>query len=155
MKKYLMIGIIIVVVLTLFISVILLLPKKENKIKNMYYLYYTYSTGYHMYGYVTYKIECNDECILSIKPEGVDDDETENYEIKKEVLKEIENKLNEYHVEKWNGYDKTDKYVLDGNSFSMIIKSDNGEINAHGYMRWPNNYNKVKDYLISLFNQYK
>jgi hypothetical protein len=68
---------------------------------------------------------------------------------------EIEKKLNEYHVSRWNGFNKNNKYVLDGDSFSFTLKyNEKDEVSAHGYMMWPNNYSEVKGYLINTFGEY-
>ena len=70
------------------------------------------------------------------------------YELSKEEVNTVIKKLNEYKIISWNGFRKTDKYVLDGNSFSMYIIYDGDKtISASGYMMWPNNYRNVRDYL--------
>ena len=159
MKKPLIIGIIIGVLLLIVIAlviVLLLLPKlKEKKIENITHLYFTYTSGYAMDSYATYTLDCNDECILKVKQLGDKEEETIEVEIPKEKLSVIESKLNEYHVSRWNGFSKSDKYVLDGDSFSFNLDyNDNDKISAHGYMMWPNNYSDVKSYLINTFNDY-
>ena len=161
MKKGLIIGIILgVLFLLLIIALVVLvfvLPKvfEEKKIENIKHLYFTYTNGYAMYSYATYTLDCNDKCILKVKPDGVSEEETKEVEIPKEKIEEIANKLNEYHVSKWNGFNKNDKYVLDGDSFSFNLDyNDTDEVSAHGYMMWPNNYSNVKSYLINEFNEY-
>ena len=161
MKKPLIIGIVIgvllLIVLIAILIVILLLPRiKEKKIENINHLYFTYTSGYAMYSYATYTLDCTDKCNLKVKQLGVPEEETIEVEIPKEKVEEIANKLNEYHVSRWNGYNKTDKYVLDGDSFSFNLDyNEKDEVNAHGYMMWPNNYSNVKSYLINTFNEYK
>lgn len=152
MKKPLIIGIVLGILLIVLISIIivlLLLPiLKEKKIEKISHLYFTYTSGYAAYSYTTYTLDCSDKCILTIKPEGVSDEEKQTVEISKEKVKEIENKLNEYNVSRWNGFSKSDKYVLDGDSFSFNLDfNDNDKISAHGYMMWPTNYGHVKAYL--------
>ena len=67
-------------------------------------------------------------------------------------LERIEKVLKDNHVEKWNGFNKNDKNVLDGDSFSMSITTREGEeIDAHGYMKWPTNYGEVKTELDKIF----
>ena len=159
MKKSLIIGIILgilFILLIIILLVLLLLPRiKEKKIENISHIYFTYTSGYAMYSYATYTLDCTDKCILTIKPNGVPDEEKQEVEIPKEKVLEIESKLNEYHVSRWNGFNKSDKYVLDGDSFSFNLNyNDNDKISAHGYMMWPNNYSNVKSYLINTFNEY-
>ena len=160
MKKGLIIGIVLgVLFLLLIISlliVILLFPRiKEKRIENIKHLYFTYTSGYAMYSYATYELNCTDKCILIVKPNGVPDEEKQEVEIPKEKLEEIANKLNEYHVSRWNGFNKNDKYVLDGDSFSFNLDyNEKDKVTAHGYMMWPNNYSDVKSYLVNTFNEY-
>ena len=160
MKKGLIIGIVLgVLFLLLIISlliVILLFPRiKEKRIENIKHLYFTYTSGYAMYSYATYELNCTDKCILIVKPNGVPDEEKQEVEIPKEKLEEITNKLNEYHVSRWNGFNKNDKYVLDGDSFSFNLDyNEKDKVTAHGYMMWPNNYSDVKSYLVNTFNEY-
>ena len=52
-----------------------------------------------------------------------------------------------------NGFNKSDRYVLDGNSFSLSISMNNDEyVSASGYMKWPKNYKEVKEELITFFS---
>ena len=161
MKKGLIIGIIIgvlfLLLITILVVLVFVLPKviEGKKIENIKHLYFTYTSGYDMNSYATYTLDCTDECILKAKQLGVPDEEIIEVEIPKEKVEEIANKLNEYHVSRWNGFSKSDKYVLDGDSFSFNLDyNDNDKISAHGYMMWPNNYSDVKSYLVNTFNEY-
>lgn len=153
MKRFFIIG---GILLFIVVIVLLLLPViKEKKIENIKHLYLSYTNGYAMYSYAIYELDCTDKCILKIKPQGVPDEEKQEVEIPKEKVEEIESKLNEYHVSRWNGFKKSDKYVLDGDSFSFNLDyNDKDEIRSSGYMMWPNNYSDVKSYLINTFNEY-
>ena len=162
MKKGLIIGIILGVILFVLLIAILVvlvfvLPSiiEEKKIESVKHLYFTYTSGYAANAYATYTLDCTDKCTLKVKQLGVPEEETIEVEIPKEKVEEIANKLNEYHVSRWNGFNKTDKYVLDGDSFSFNIDfNEKDEINAHGYMMWPDNYSNVKSYLVDTFNEY-
>ena len=161
MKKGLMIGIIVGVILLLLIAILVVLvfvlPSvfEGKKIENIKHLYFTYTSGYAMNSYATYTLDCNDKCTLKAKQLGEPEEETIEVEIPKEKMAVIEEKLNEYQVYKWKGFNKTDKYVLDGDSFSFNLDyNEDDEISAHGYMRWPNNYSDVKSYLVNTFNDY-
>lgn len=159
MKKPIIIGIILgvlFVLLIIILLVLLLLPRlKEKKIENISHLYFTYTSGYAMYSYATYTLDCKDKCILTVKKLGVPDEEKQEVEISTEKVEEIANKLNEYHVSRWNGFNKVDKYVLDGDSFSFNLEfNESDKVNAHGYMMWPNDYSNVKSYLVNEFNDY-
>lgn len=161
MKKGLIIGIILgVLFLLLIIGLVVLvfiLPGmiEEKKIENISHLYFSYTSGYAMYSYSTYELNCTDKCILTVKPNGVPDEEKKEVEIPKEKVKELESKLNEYHVTRWHGFNKNDKNVLDGDSFSFNLDyGDKKIIRASGYMMWPNNYSNVKSYIVNKFNEY-
>lgn len=154
MKKFFIIGGVVLFILIIILVLVILLSK-EKKIEDMKYLRFSYSTGYHMYAYVIYEIELKDgKYIASIKPTDIPDEEAKEVELSKEEIQEIENKLNEYHVSRWDGFNKIDKNVLDGNSFSLTIRYKNDSIGAHGYMKWPYNYREVRAYLDSLFSKY-
>ena len=139
-------GIVLFVIL-LFVLAVLLLPK-DKKIENITHLRFTYTTGYHMNASVSYEMDLNDDkYIVKVKPTDIPEEETKEYEISKDKVKEIENKLNEYKVSRWNNFHKSDKYVLDGDSFSMNIRFNDQDISASGYMMWPTNYREVRSYL--------
>lgn len=138
---------VLLLLLILLILVVLLLPK-DKKIENITHLRFTYTTGYHMNASVLYEIDLiDDKYILKVKPTDIPEEETKEYILSKEKVLEIENKLNEYHVSRWNNFHKNNQYVLDGDSFSINIKSNDLEISASGYMMWPNNYREVRSYL--------
>ena len=139
-------GVLLLLILSILLIVLLL--SKEKKIENITYLRFTYTTGYHMNASVSYEIDLIDnKYILKVKPTDIPEEETKEYTLSKEDIKEIENKLNEYHVSSWNNFHKNNKYVLDGDSFSISIKADDNDISASGYMEWPRNYREVRSYL--------
>lgn len=125
-------------------------------IKNIKHLRYSYTGGYAMYAYTIYEIDFKDgNYYLTIKPNGVPDEEKQEVKMKKEDIKKIEDILNKYNVSFWDGFNKTDKNVLDGNSFSFTLDYDeNKTIHAYGYMMYPKNYREVKTELIDLFSNY-
>lgn len=138
---------VLLLLLILLILVLLLLPK-DKKIENVTHLRFTYTTGYHMNASVAYEIDLiDDKYIATIKPTDLPEESAKEIELNKKQVLEIENKLNEYHVSRWNNFHKNNQYVLDGDSFSINIKSNDLEISASGYMMWPNNYREVRSYL--------
>lgn len=128
----------------------------KDKLNDIKVLHFSYTTGYHMNASINYELECNEDCILYYKGDGIDYEDRKEYKVEKELLKEIEDKLNEYEVINWNGFNGYTKDVLDGNSFNLSITYDNDKkVNAHGYEMWPENYRKVRDYLDQVFSKYK
>jgi len=147
--KYIIIALTIVAIIVFTTLVVIKTTKKDKPINGLTYMHFTYTTGYHMYAYTIYDIEYKDgKYIASIKPTDIPDEEKKEVELSNEVVTNIEKKLTEYNVSRWDGFNENDKYVLDGDSFSFNLKYDNDKnISAHGYMRWPENYREVKNYL--------
>ena len=147
--KTIIIGVIILLVIYVVVVILSSFLKKDEKINKLNSLRFTYSTGYHINAYVIYEISLVDgKYIASIKPTDLPDEDKKEYELSKEDVNTVIKKLNEYKIISWDGFRKTDKHVLDGNSFSMYIIYDGDKtISASGYMVWPNNYRNVRDYL--------
>ena len=150
MKKYL---------ITLFISLLIIgCGKKEDDSKGITELSkldLNYSTGTHVNAWVSYNINCVDKCILTIKPNNIDEGDKQEVELDKKTINKIIDILNKYDVVNWDGFNKTDNNVLDGNSFHMNLTIQNNEnISAFGYMMYPNNYNDVKKELDNLLSKY-
>ena len=129
---------------------------EEKKIDNIKYFSFSYSDGYEVDSNVYYSIDCKDKCVATVKPLYVSHEDEKEYIVDNEFIDKVIELLNKYEVIKWNGFDKSDINVLDGDSFSFsIITNENEEIKAHGYMLWPKNYGNVKSGLDSLFSSLK
>lgn len=157
MKWYIWLFIGIVVIVVTVLLIILLNNKKDgnkpSKIKDINSLYFTYSVGYAANAYYRYELECSDKCMIKIKPNGIPEEETKEYEVSDKLMNELVDMLNENEVYKWDGFDKTAKDVLDGDSFSFKIKmKDETTIHASGYMMWPTNYRNVKEEFKNIFS---
>lgn len=147
------------VVFVLFIIVVLIaiyllyLKNSNKKITNISYFNYSYTVGYHYEASIVYKlIRHNNTYIIKIKDEGKTEEELREYEVNNEFALKLNKILNNYNVYRWNGFRKYDKNVLDGNSFNLDVKFDNGTIEADGYMKWPKNYKMFKNDIDELFN---
>ena len=127
--------------------------KKEITISNIKYFHFSYSVGYAMNAYVIYELNYKDDkYIISIKPNGISDEEKKEVEVDNSFIQKLEEILKKYHVEKWNGFNKHDKNVLDGDSVSLNIRMENNDyLSASGYMKWPNNYGNVRGELDTIF----
>ena len=130
--------------------------KPETEITDIESLHYWYSTGTMIDSYVYYDLKIKDDkYIAEIKPNNVPEENKITTEIKEEDIKKITELLKKYHVNKWNGFHKTDQNVLDGNSFSLNIYFKNGtSISASGYMIYPDNYREVCNELDNIFLSY-
>ena len=153
MKYYIICGIVVLVLIG--IGLFVFLGKKDDKteLKDLKSLRLYYTGGYAAYAYTIYEIEYNDKYTITIKPYGVPDEETKTYDMSEEEIQKILDILNKYNVKKWDGFNKNDKDVLDGDSFSFSAKFGDGtSISAHGYMMYPDNYGNVKNELVEIFN---
>ena len=146
----------IIVVIILAITILSLIKKKEP-ISDIESFSFSYSVGYSINAYVIYMLDHKDSKYkASIKPNEVAEEKTVEIEVDKKTVNKIENVLKKYHVENWDGFNKSNKHVLDGNSFSLNIKMKNRQITASGYMMWTKNYAKVRQELDNIFlNMYK
>ena len=149
--------IILLIILILLISIIIVLflpkSKKTIAIKNIKNFSFSYTTGYSINARVRYEIEYkSDEYIVTILPNEIPDEDKLEIKLEKKEIKNIIKILNKYNVSNWNGFDKVDKNVLDGDSFHIYIETlDNDKVSASGYMKWPKNYNNVRDELDNIF----
>lgn len=124
----------------------------SKKIDNILHLEFSYTVGYAIESNTIYKIDCdNEKCMASIKHTGSSKVITK--EIDKYTVATIKDMLNENKVQSWDNYSKSNKHVLDGNSFHMYITTNFGKISASGYESWPKNYDKVKKKLDLIFNE--
>ena len=155
MKPNIIIIICLLLLIIVLITCAILTKHKKDNISNIKEMRFSYSTGTAINANVFYEIKChNNSCLATIKPSDIPEEECAETKINKTTIVEIENILNKYEVSKWNNYDKSDKNVLDGNSFSIYITMENDKsITAHGYMKWPKNYNEVKSELDIIFNK--
>ena len=150
--------IIIVFILVLIGGISMFIFKNNNKVKitDIKYLSFYYTQGNVMNSNVKYTLTYeNNKYIAEIKPNFKNEEEIKKVEIKKNDIEKIIETLKKYNVNKWNGFNKSDKYVLDGDSFSLYITFlDNTKLSASGYMMYPKNYNEVKNVLDEIFLSY-
>lgn len=120
-----------------------------NKLK------YSYTNGYGINDNISYEIDCEDNCILTVKGYGLNEDELLNINLTNKDMDKFETILNKNHVLSWKGFSKSDKNVLDGDSFSFSLRyNDDEKLSASGYMMYPDYYNKFQkefeEYVSSL-----
>ena len=152
MKKYWIIGIIVIIILG---GLYMLIFNKNVEIKNVNHFVFSYDVNNMMNGNVRYQFDVKDgKYLVEIKPYEVADEDTLKIEADESFKEELEKILIQYEVGKWNGFKKYDKNVLDGHSFSLSVKiGDDTWLSANGYMKWPKNYKEVRNSLDSLFMQ--
>ena len=146
------------IIITIFVligmGVILLFGTKKKEITSIKSMHLSYSNGWSAYSYTRYDLEKKDDgYYVEIKPYGYSDDEMQEVKLSKKDINKIIEVLNKYNVVKWNCFHKSDQGVLDGDSFSFSLHTeDDIDVSASGYMRWPDNYRNVRDELGEIFN---
>ena len=142
MKKIIYIGVLIMLV-SLFTGCF----KKKVRIEELKSFHYSYDTGWHMNASESFDIETEDgKYIVKVKDDGMDPEDARKYEVDKYQIRRFESLLNEINIYKWDGFNKSDKNVLDGSSFSISINfGEDKNISAHGYMMYPSGYREKTD----------
>ncbi len=155
--KYVIIGVLVVITI-LFVVGCTTKKEKNDKddktveIGELKTLDLFYTNGYAYQADVSYKINCDEECTLIVKPYLKSEEESITVNINNEDIKKIEEILKKYEVGKWNGFSKTDPNVLDGDSFHFYVTFKDGKsISASGYMMYPTNYGSVEKELEEIF----
>jgi hypothetical protein len=151
---YIIVPFVVILILIFVLIFVFAMHKKEAIMTDIKSLNYSYSQGYAMNAYVRYELECKEKCILKYKPLYVPEEDFKKVEVNEEVVKELESILNKYEVYKWDGFNKSNKNVLDGDDFHFSVNLKDGtSISASGYMSWPKNYREVSDEISTLFNK--
>ena len=129
--------------------------KSEVKISEIDHFDFGYQVGNYMNGTVKYEIKYEeDKWYAYIKPNEVAEESATKIEIKEDKVKELENILKEYKIGKWNGFQKSDKHVLDGHSFHLYVWfKDKTSIHASGYEMYPSNYKEFRNKMDEFFKK--
>ena len=108
-------------------------------------LEYSYTSGYGINQNVNYKIDCEDDCVLYIKEYEKDEDDLIKIKLSNKDMDKFESILNKNHILSWKGFSKSDKNVLDGDSFYFRLRyNDDEKLSASGYMMYPSHYREFK-----------
>lgn len=140
-------------------ALLLLIPllaacAKHPPIGDITSFYYRYTTGNMSNSGVVYRLVLkNGAYTAEIKPDGVPEEEAVWFDTDKAFAGDLKEILSEHGVGKWNGFDKRNKHVMDGNSFLLEIEMETGSISASGYMEWPKNYADFRQAVGNLFTQ--
>ena len=153
MKKFLLILIILGGCGYLIYTYYLPTLKKTVEIDDVTAFNFTYTTGYGADNYVSYSVECkSDGCVAKVKPQRTIEINAVIVNVDDAFLGRLRKIIEDNDVGSWNGFNKSNQHVLDGNSFDLkIIMKNEKSIKAYGYMKWPDNYNKVASEFDNLF----
>ena len=159
--------VIIIVIILLIVGGFMCFRKKRNKnveveISDIKSFHLSYSKGYMMNANIRYELKYDRESNsykAIIKPYLIAEEDKLEVDVDESVKDEIKAVLIEYEVGKWNGFNKSDQNVLDGDSFSLSVRFENDiGISASGYMKWPQNYssvvNKIDNIFMTIYNKY-
>lgn len=153
-NKFPALVIILILIIVLITVIIFYLTRKKIVLTkdNIKYIHFSYSTGNMMHAYVSYDIDLEkDGYVATIKPDRISDEAKKKVNIDKKTIEKLVNELNKYNITSWNGFKKSDKNVLDGDSFSFSLGTKDGkDIDASGYMKWPKNYQEVRGVFDSM-----
>lgn len=148
MKKKIIISLVVVALVIILIGILLIFtePPYEGKIKSFHF-------GSGSWTYMNYDLKKEDGKII-FKAEGVGEKPNQvEKEVDEEILNKLEDIINTNKVNKWDGFNKTDKNVMDGESFNLTITYEDGKVvNASGYMIFPKRYNTVSREIDKLFS---
>lgn len=91
-----------------------------------------------------------DKALLCVRPENAPDEVP--FETDLSFMQDLKEIIITHNLLAWDGFDKADKNVLDGESFGLSFVLTTGEIvSACGYMFFPKNYGEVSGELDRLF----
>lgn len=115
---------------------------------------FSYQVGNYMNGSVAYELKQEEDgsYTATVKPNQVAEADAKKYKVGKDFADELAAFLREKKVNRWNGFQKSDRHVLDGNGFSFSLwTTEDKNISASGYMRWPRGYDEVKAGIEAIF----
>ena len=167
MKTKYIVLLIIIFIIIITILYFLMFGKKEDEIvkeieiKEVNSFYLTYSKGYAINSNIRYEMDIDkytNNCIVKIKPYEVAEEDKKEIVVDNIKMRELENILKKHHVEKWNGFNKNDPNVLDGDDFSLSVgMNDGNKIHASGYMMWPDGYqnfvNDIDEFFMNIYEE--
>lgn len=148
-----------VLVVGLIVAVVLLSGRRSKAvdIKEIKSFAFGYTCGNTIYANVRYSLTLeNGEYVATMKPAHVPEEEMLTFVVTKDFVEELEAFLVENEVGKWNGFDKSNTNVMDGDGFELYINTQDGtSLRAHGYMATPKNYSVVADGIAAIFEKLK
>ena len=128
---------------------------KKEPITSIRSFTFSYDSSTMMNAYTRYEVSYDKKTgthTATVKPNGVAEADASVYVVDDAFLEKLAAFLHENEVEKWDGFDKTDSHVMDGNGFHLSVWThEDVTVRASGYMKWPKNYNEVRDGIARIF----
>ena len=95
-----------------------------------------------------------DRAVITIRLRDEPGENTVEFETDLAIMEELRKIIIENNILSWDGFDKSNKRILDGNSFTLKLKlSDGTTAHAHGYHTWPKNYRSAEKEIEKVFMQ--
>ncbi len=89
---------------------------------------------------------------ITVRVDGVVEEDALTIDVDEAFAQQLEDVIEQYRLKKWDGYNKSDKNVLDGSGFGFSVRFDDGtSICASGYESYPKGYAEVSGTLGGLF----
>ena len=106
-----------------------------------------------IYSVFPYVLKCGEgKPSVIIIPDGVSEEQALMTGVEDAFAERILGLLHTYRVGSWNGFDRTDKRILDGSSFTLNAGFQSGKsIHAHDYMRFPPRYREFREAMDHAF----
>jgi len=118
--------------------------------------YMSGSNGSEMYSGYHYSLKMNKDgsYTAEYKPSGVPDEQALTKQVDYDFAESLSQLMRDMKINRWNGFDKHNKMVMDGTGFSLDVRFTNGkEIRAHGYMKWPAGYSEFSGAVAGRFER--
>ena len=146
---------IVYVLLLVFTSLLSLTGCGKKVENNVNIVSFKYSYGSHMGFYYDYTLTLDGDDVTFNKYIYGEEEQGTVMSISASSLEDIKKIINENEIYKWDGFDKSNDNVMDGSEFNLeVIYDDGSKIVAHGYMKYPDNYEEsskpLKEYLDSI-----
>ncbi len=128
--------------------------KTYGELQNFSYGYGSFFGGYFDYTLSTITDDNgNEQIYLRYETSNMAKPETKAGFISQSDMKKLNELIQKYKIERWNGFDKSDDEILDGYGFSMRADYENQTITARGYERRPLRYSEAHSALVSYFEE--
>ncbi|MDO5123607.1 MAG: hypothetical protein Q4D44_02945 [Eubacteriales bacterium] len=118
--------------------------------------YFCYSTSCFVINYdQIYTCEkSGDKVRISVKYAGASPDEVTEVETDGTVMNRLGEVINKYEIPSWDGFNESNHHVLDGESFSLTVKSgEDTLISAYGANSYPENYTDATNEIEEIFQE--
>ena len=153
MKKAFKPMLVLFSVLMLLSGLVACASAKKVELDEITYFCLSETTGNGAYSQCFYEAELvGDTVNILIKMNGSNTGHT--FTAQPEFMHKLTETANAYNVGSYDGFDKADKRVLDGDSFSLAIKTSGGqEVKASGYMKYPENFREAMTAITLPFDE--